>query len=1245
MSEGRSFVTRFIADSSGYKKGISEMQSVLKGLNKDLKDNQAEQKAASKTIKDAEKEITKLTKEINKHGDEDGKLSKRIEELNRQISNEKDHIEKLKVAQAQIQRQIGETNDKIKAQKDALEKLDQAYNDSISNAKQLALEVGGLAAAGTAALTALFEYSHQAAVWADSLETMSQKTGIAVTELQKFQYASELIDVSAETVAGALNRMTLNMQSAKNSAGTQREAFEALGVSYEDATGKLRDRETVFYELIDALGQVKSETERDALAMNIFGRSATELNPLIKGGAQTLKELGAQAEAAGLILSDETVKGLHNFNDEIDLLKAKGSQIGHILAGQTTPAFEGMLSVADSLLDKVNELAQSGELEKMARQAGVYITDLAEKLEKLIGWCWQYKEAIAAGTAALVSFKIAMSIGNLVTALIAGFKALSVATKAETADMAALNVVMDANPIGLVLGLAGALAGALQMLSITTQLQTEKFGDLNRSAEDCLKSIMEAEKAATSNIEQTEAQAKTVESLAKEYDSLINKTNLTAKEQKNLDAVAQELAKSLGTTLDDLKDQTGAYRDLTLEIDNYLEKLREQVRFENDRNRLTAAYSSFDEATEKVKTATDAVNEQKKAIKELRNTELDNALKFVQNYENSTDHSFEDKEEYLRKRQIIEQSGEYYEKLEEEERKLSELKQTQGDYNYQVLKAADAVINYEGKLGSTIDKEQRFTELMKEAGLATDADIKYLDGLKKQIEKTDDAAESTSTSVLEIISNVKALGNEIDTAISDSLSGAEEILSTIDKLKKEVKDNGSVSLSTLSDIIKKYPELTDAVNGYINGLNDESQIIKGLEKAYKDDIANYDWALAQKKLSQGNFNSDMLGKMQELVDEYKEKYNIDLTNFTNITAAKLAVQEQYLAEYKKLSNQYDIGVENGKLVYYKDGKKVEDQAAAAAAVSGAWSNYSTFDPQKFSDDLMKRMSGILGGNSGGNIRGLASGSSSSSSSSSTSSSKITLSTKDATGTGDTYAAAYLDWMNKIKALGKLSTEDEIRRLNELKKRTDLNAEDRYKIELALYNAREKLNKEQLQTDKSRMELAAEAYRAIMQGRIDKQKELADEAKKTADKEIAAIDAVMKKRQEEQDDEKRRKEIKSIDDQLKYKQLDDISRYELRKRRQELLTEQAEVDYTRSMEAKKANISARAEAFQANSDAAIARLNAAIDKGTYAIAKQAGTLTSSQVINHNNTQQNITLMQNSLSSNQLVEKLKKLIYSG
>ena len=69
--------------------------------------------------------------------------------------------------------------------------------------------------------------------------------------------------------------------------------------SIEDSTGKLRDRQEVFYEAIAALGKIADETERDIVAMNLFGKSAQELNPLIQGGAETLRQLGDEAERAG----------------------------------------------------------------------------------------------------------------------------------------------------------------------------------------------------------------------------------------------------------------------------------------------------------------------------------------------------------------------------------------------------------------------------------------------------------------------------------------------------------------------------------------------------------------------------------------------------------------------------------------------------------------------------------------------------------------------------------------------------------------------------------------------------------------------------------------------------------------------------------------------------------------------------------------------------------------------------------
>ena len=115
------------------------------------------------------------------------------------------------------------------------------------------------------------------------------------------------------------------METAKKGTGDVASAFKKLGVSITDNKGALRNNQDVFNDVIKALGKIENETQRDAYAMQIFGKSAQDLNPLILGGADALEELGKEAEDAGLILSQDTLDAANEFNDSIDKLKAKTS--------------------------------------------------------------------------------------------------------------------------------------------------------------------------------------------------------------------------------------------------------------------------------------------------------------------------------------------------------------------------------------------------------------------------------------------------------------------------------------------------------------------------------------------------------------------------------------------------------------------------------------------------------------------------------------------------------------------------------------------------------------------------------------------------------------------------------------------------------------------------------------------------------------------------------------------------------
>lgn len=101
------------------------------------------------------------------------------------------------------------------------------------------------------------------------------------------------------------------------------EAYEKLGVQVTNTDGTLRDSDTVYWEVIDALGKIENETERDALAMQILGKSAQELNPLIEAGAERMNELGEQAQAAGYVISDDMLAQYGALDDQLQYLSCR----------------------------------------------------------------------------------------------------------------------------------------------------------------------------------------------------------------------------------------------------------------------------------------------------------------------------------------------------------------------------------------------------------------------------------------------------------------------------------------------------------------------------------------------------------------------------------------------------------------------------------------------------------------------------------------------------------------------------------------------------------------------------------------------------------------------------------------------------------------------------------------------------------------------------------------------------------
>ena len=225
--------------------------------------------------------------------------------------------------------------------------------------------VAGAVAVAIKAIKALYDTTIEAAAKADELLTKSAVTGLSTDTLQQWEYASQFVDVSVETMTGSMSKLTRAMAEAQAGNGATAEAFKALGVEVTNADGSLRSTEDVFYDAIDALQGVGNQAERDALTMEIFGRSAQELNPLILQGSDALKELGDEAEKTGYVLDEYQVKKLGEVDDAYQQMKlqldATKTQLAVAFAPIAKTALEGVTKAVEVLTNAIRKMNEMTE--------------------------------------------------------------------------------------------------------------------------------------------------------------------------------------------------------------------------------------------------------------------------------------------------------------------------------------------------------------------------------------------------------------------------------------------------------------------------------------------------------------------------------------------------------------------------------------------------------------------------------------------------------------------------------------------------------------------------------------------------------------------------------------------------------------------------------------------------------------------------------------------------------------------
>ena len=150
-------------------------------------------------------------------------------------------------------------------------KLERDIENSMKRITTQAAAVGTVVAnVAMRAATMAFEKVRGAIDAADELNAMSQKTGIAISQLQELQYAAILTDVPLQSLATGFKNLAKNAAEAAGGAKEQSQVFGAFNIKLRDTSGAVKSQMQLMEEWADIFRVLPDGPEKTALALKVF---------------------------------------------------------------------------------------------------------------------------------------------------------------------------------------------------------------------------------------------------------------------------------------------------------------------------------------------------------------------------------------------------------------------------------------------------------------------------------------------------------------------------------------------------------------------------------------------------------------------------------------------------------------------------------------------------------------------------------------------------------------------------------------------------------------------------------------------------------------------------------------------------------------------------------------------------------------------------------------------------------------
>lgn len=193
----------------------------------------------------------------------------------------------------------------------------------------------------------------------DDVQKLAIRTGLTTQAVSELAHAAGASGTSIDTLEKSLRKMQQTVTAARDGTQGAVDSLALLGVEVADLQGMSPEEQLEVFA--DRIAAIEDPSERAARAMAIFGKSGTELIPLLEEGGAGIRALRQEARDLGLSFEPALANAAAELNDALGRVEGQLKRTFLEVGAAVAPVLNWVAAVLEGLLPHLMDFVRENQ--------------------------------------------------------------------------------------------------------------------------------------------------------------------------------------------------------------------------------------------------------------------------------------------------------------------------------------------------------------------------------------------------------------------------------------------------------------------------------------------------------------------------------------------------------------------------------------------------------------------------------------------------------------------------------------------------------------------------------------------------------------------------------------------------------------------------------------------------------------------------------------------------------------------